>query len=638
MVSRNRQDQLIGILLRYDGWVTAAELADRLGVTPRSVRTYISQINARSGEGTAISSGPAGYHPNHSLLAEARPERTAGEPNQRLHRLARALLHSTPGVDIRSTAVSMHVSEATIESDVVRLRNLLDGTALRLERAGTRMVLSGEELAKRRLVSQLAHEEMIHGALNAEALRRAAGLEHVDPDAFAAFREELVSRLAAAGYYVNELGSADVLLHVAIAVDRVRQGRVLRSGADADRPASQARLAEMIAELTVHHFGVELGTGDAEHLAMLTLTRIVAPAGEAQAGAEVGPGIAEAVRTAVEHASAEYLVDLAQPDFLQRLSLHVHNLVQRARDHAWVRNPLTHSVKSAYPMVFQVAVAIASDIARALEITIHDDEIAYIAMHVGGRIEASNRTGTVLTATILCPGYYELHELLRSRVDRSLGSSIEVVRVETRTDPDFSSIDTDLILTTIAPPEPDERTVVLPPFVSEADMERISAVAARRRRSKRLTRLRSQLAQYLSEDAFLRPLPASGEEATIRRLAEPLLERGVIEQSYVEQTIDRERLSSTAFTDALAVPHALHMSASRTAISIGVAENSVPWGENRVQVVALVAFSDSDRQAFQTIFEQLVEVFHERDSVQRILRRGTDFPRFLDELVAVIDG
>jgi lichenan operon transcriptional antiterminator len=54
--------------------------------------------------------------------------------------------------------------------------------------------------------------------------------------------------------------------------------------------------------------------------------------------------------------------------------------------------------------------------------------------------------------------------------------------------------------------------------------------------------------------------------------------------------------------------------------------------------VAMVAFSETDRAAFQTVFEQFVEVFSERDSVQRIVRRGTDFPAFLDELVAVIDG
>ena len=80
------------------------------------------------------------------------------------------------------------------------------------------------------------------------------------------------------------------------------------------------------------------------------------------------------------------------------------------------------------------------------------------------------------------------------------------------------------------------------------------------------------------------------------------------------------------------------MTAQRTAIAVGVAAGSVAWGSGRVQVVALAAFSEQDRDAFQTVFEQLVEVFGEGDSVQRIVRRGGSFAGFLDELVAVIDG
>ena len=57
-----------------------------------------------------------------------------------------------------------------------------------------------------------------------------------------------------------------------------------------------------------------------------------------------------------------------------------------------------------------------------------------------------------------------------------------------------------------------------------------------------------------------------------------------------------------------------------------------------MQVVALVAFSETDREAFQTVFEQFVEVFSEREAVQRIVRRGADFAGFFDEFVAVVGG
>jgi lichenan operon transcriptional antiterminator len=96
-------------------------------------------------------------------------------------------------------------------------------------------------------------------------------------------------------------------------------------------------------------------------------------------------------------------------------------------------------------------------------------------------------------------------------------------------------------------------------------------------------------------------------------------------------------MSSTAFTDTIAVPHAMEMSATRTAIAIVVNETPMAWGENRVNVIALIAFSESGRKAFQDVFDQLVEVFSDRDDLQRIVRRASDFPSFLDELVHVMD-
>jgi lichenan operon transcriptional antiterminator len=97
-------------------------------------------------------------------------------------------------------------------------------------------------------------------------------------------------------------------------------------------------------------------------------------------------------------------------------------------------------------------------------------------------------------------------------------------------------------------------------------------------------------------------------------------------------------MSSTAFTDALAVPHAMEMSAARTSIAIAVNEQSMPWGDSRVNVVALIAFSAAERQAFQTVFDQFVEVFSERDDVQRIVKESVDFSSFIDALVHIMDA
>lgn len=628
--------------MRVEDWVTAASLADYLGVTPRTVRTYVVALNGRVTGAVVVESGAQGYRAGPAVrtaLSEGTVE--PGTPRDRLFQLVRRLLESELPLDVHDTADEIYVSSATVEGDLARVRGFLNGSGLTLVRQGSQVRLQGTEMAQRRLLSRLVHDQAEMTSLDFPALMRVLGEGAVGAEAYALFKNDLVDELGGLGYFVNEYAIADVLMHVAIAADRISRGRPLATGSGHLRD-DEVAVGEVLDELASRHFSIRFGDGDREFLTTLVLSRVVAPRLEsvrALARERVSPVVEEAVLEACAAAAAEFLIDLSGEDFTWRLILHVQNLSERVAGSAWSRNPLTRSLKASYPMIFEVAVYIANRLQERLGIPLVDEEIAYIAIHVGARLERNRTDDAPPTATIVCPGYHDLHSLLRSSVDRSLGKTIQVVSVETRADPDWAAMDSDLILTTIAPPRHSDRIVTIPLFLTDADVERVHTAAMRVRRARRLAGLRTELEKYFATRSFVRDLDAdSGEEAIIRRLGALLVAEGVIDDSYVERSIERERMSSTAFTESLAVPHALSMTATRTAIAVGMSDRPIPWGEHRVQVVVMVAFSDSDRAAFQTVFEQLVDVFSERDSVQRLVHKGTDLPSFLDELVAVIDG
>ena len=129
-----------------------------------------------------------------------------------------------------------------------------------------------------------------------------------------------------------------------------------------------------------------MGEGDRRRLAALVLSRVVAPgAGEPASviRSRIEPDVEDAVRVVVRRASEAFVVDLDDEDFILRLALHVQNLRLRAREQAWSRNPLTRSLKATHPMIFEIAVFVADGLQGLLGMPLLDDEIAYIAMHVG---------------------------------------------------------------------------------------------------------------------------------------------------------------------------------------------------------------------------------------------------------------
>ena len=86
-MSRARQDRVVALLTRRGEWTTAAELADAIGVTPRSIRSYVTALNARVPDGVVVESGPQGYRLGPDAGAALRttgPDASA--PRERLHR------------------------------------------------------------------------------------------------------------------------------------------------------------------------------------------------------------------------------------------------------------------------------------------------------------------------------------------------------------------------------------------------------------------------------------------------------------------------------------------------------------------------------------------------------------------------
>jgi len=637
----DKYERLLDQLVQSAGWVTATELADQLGVTTRSVRSYVTAAKAAAHPLPIITASTSGYRLNREAYATFASGVRAKDsdfdtPQDRVHHLVRRLTEAPQGLDIHELADSLFVSDSTIESDLRKVKALGEDAGVSLARHGSVVSLTGSESDHRRLLSKLFHSESAQGFLELENVQREFGSDDLGP-----FKTDLIGMLDDQGYYVNEYGVNSVLLHVAIAVDRVLRDTRPVTNPPLPRDPEKEPVTYGLAILISTHFDVQLNDTDLDYLAKLLTTRVITP-GQGQPVQEVldnyvDPTNLELVRTVVAQVSEEYLVDLNDEAFMVRLALHLGNLVSRAQDNTFSRNPLVRSIKTSYPMIYDVAVFMASQIQRAKSITMNDDEISYIALHLGSFLERQSRREERLTVAIVCPGYYDMHTILRERIESALGAELSVEVVVTRTDVDWLDFSTDLVLTTITGKGVSERVVVIQPFLTDGDIDNIRRAITRVRRHRRRAQIKDDLLLYFSDGLFLRNQQAASEVEMIRTLGALMVERGVIDESYVEGAVERELMSSTAFTDTIAVPHAMVMSASKTSIAIAVNETPMQWGDNRVNVIALIAFSSSGRSSFQEVFDQFVEVFADRGDVLELIKRSTDFATFIEELVHIID-
>src|SRR3954471_14767852 len=105
----DKTPQLIEHLSRSDSWVAASELAERLGVSTRTVRSYVTAIKAAAGPLEVITSSTSGYRHTRNAYARCAPSsgsgtRTPSSPRERVAYLVSRLTQTTQGGDVHELA------------------------------------------------------------------------------------------------------------------------------------------------------------------------------------------------------------------------------------------------------------------------------------------------------------------------------------------------------------------------------------------------------------------------------------------------------------------------------------------------------------------------------------------------------
>ncbi|MCG7311062.1 transcription antiterminator [Brachybacterium sp. ACRRE] len=652
------RQRLLGALVEAGpGAVSAEDLSRRLGVSTRSIRTYVSRLNAEH-DAEVVSSSRAGYTLDHARLASAgagaeRPDpgRRVLSPGERLSALLRSIVTADDGADVFELAEDLRVSDSTLEADLTKGRALLAIHHLRLERSGPRVRIVGPELAKRRLVRQIMTDAARSRAQFVSV--RELAIESSEPSLMG-FREGLTRILRELGLLATENNQHAILAHVAVMVGRVRQGHqfdpphAASTGDDLRRDA-----ARRIAELIETTFELRLPAGEEDYLVGLLdenttpedLSLVVAgrlaprePVPETTADAEVD--FVAVVRRIVAQVGENYLIDLDNERFIAFLSLHARNLVRRARRRQSAHIPVGQSIKDTHPLIYEVGIFIARRLELALGVEIRADEIGLISFHVGAHFQSVYARERLVRIAMISPTYLDLQDSARSLLQSATAGVGEIETIafdeaEIATGPSAP----DLIVSTV-PLQGLQRELSSPVLHLSAlpgaqDLEQVRRSVLEIAAEKRRSRVGASLVNLIEPQLFL-DLEATTREDTIAQMCAALGEAGMVEQGFHRGVLEREEMSSTSLGTGVAIPHSMVIDAHASSIAVYVPEEPIVWGEDEVSIVAMMAFSKDSREEFGELFEALIRVLSKRENVERLAGRAGTYEEFIRGLLEVI--
>jgi lichenan operon transcriptional antiterminator len=634
-MKQEKIDAFLHYLEANNGWMTATQLAKHFHVSTRTIRNYVKQINE---EETIISSSPEGYRLNKRRKVKTEQESFfQDQPTKRMHLLLKELILQTDGINIFDLSEKLFVSDSTVENDVTNANHFIKPYHLKIKQKKDVLHLIGEETAKRKLMSRIIATETSTDFLSLHTVQEA----YPEYD-IAQLKEKLIYILGKYNLYVNEYTSNSILLHLVITIDRIKENNSVAQKAPMQnlKRILELKAATDIAAMIANDYGVTLHEGEKYYLVLLlssktTLLNYQSITPETLTN-YMDQRYVTTAKELLKKVHESYYIDIDDDEFFVKFTIHIRNLVFRARNEQTARNPLTYKLKDSYPLIYEISVFISTELQKMENITIKEDEIAYIAFHIGAYFERRKELENKILCAVICPIYYDMQVELVQKIEEKFRSSLEIIQVTAEANELSLTSHIELIISTLPIKTELAPVVFVHPYITESDYELIQNQLVKIEERKNMSRVKNYLEAYFNENLFMKNIYLDSDIDYIRFMSDRMQKMGFVDENYCQAVIEREKMSSTAFNNNVAIPHSVKMNALRTGICIISNDKAVQWGEEKIQIIAMIAVHKQEGKLFTTVFESFINVLSEWDNVKE-LTKADDYVSFMSKMAALMD-
>lgn len=620
--------KLISCLSDGQSVMTASFLGEKTGISSRSVKTYVKNINAD--HPGLILSGPDGYSINKKILDDLvfEKDEIPQDQDERIRYIINYLLtmEKDEEVDIDELADSIYVSAVTIRRDLKIAKELCAHYRTDLKIANDSVSLLGKEKDKRALINAIYTKEFEQGDFDLQKMKE------VFPDYdLTLIRSITIEKCKEFNYLINGYTIDQIVLDIVIGIDRIRHSFVSDKIPESPiRNIHELDLARAITSEFEKIYDIRYSEEELQAFAIILFTHLLKIDYQSISAEELKHIIGEDVyQLAVEiiEETDDYFIRNQNEEFFTRFALHLKNLLLRARSNYINQNTLTETIKSSCPLLFDCAVNISKKIYEKTGYQINDDEIAYICIHIGSLLETSN--DSKLSCGIVMPRYYNFSDEIRNKIQNRFSSEASIKVIPEEDYKRFNSLD--LIITTDPNLQVDpSRKVVFTGILRDSDLDLIDLKIREIKKKKKIEMIVNHMMAVTSEKFFYKNPTYKDKNSFITALANDLLDRGIVGYDYLDDVFYRESISSTAF-GPIAVPHSLTMNANQTMISVALFDKPVDWGGKKVSIILMFAIHPDDKKLFHYIFDNLISLLLDEENV-RLLKSCDSYTEFISKI------
>lgn len=135
---------------------------------------------------------------------------------------------------------------------------------------------------------------------------------------------------------------------------------------------------------------------------------------------------------------------------------------------------------------------------------------------------------------------------------------------------------------------------------------------------KKLEILSQNFSNFFHQDMFyFHTAGQASKDDILYHLYLLLKDQHCVNHYFYENVLKREKAAPTAF-GSVAIPHSMKMNANKTGIAVAISPSGIQWGEQFVHLVFLIAINQTDSYIFKELYEALILLFSQKDTIQQI--------------------
>ncbi|WP_157109782.1 BglG family transcription antiterminator [Thermanaeromonas toyohensis] len=661
MVLTARTQKLLNILMEAEKPLTISYLAHCLAVSPRTIRYDLDRLRywvkergmklecrPRVGvwlEGKEIIGGEGKFLPLPELGTYV------FSPDERWKAILALLLRSEKPVTAHKLASELQVSRTTILKDLETVEEWLRYRGLELVRKpklGFQVL--GEEMKWRQAVADLlaaaADENQLYSYLQelspkSPSKQPRSFLEKIcsliskqEIKELEVIVQETINDL---NYTVAEGNFYGLLLHLAVALQRIKQGKnVFISSEQLEqlRALDEFRVAYKLAERLERTYGVKIPEGEIGNITLHFMGAKMRQGSPVQTFAGVEPYLLEIVQEFVRHTGAVLGFNFFEDkELIIALALHFRVTFHKLRWGLSLRNPLLQEIKEKYPQIFFAARQAARRLEEKCQVGIPEDEIGYLAVHLAASIERQTSREIRYKALLVCGSGIGTAQLLltilRKRLPEleivGLGSVLELPEL-------LKGSQVDYVITTVPLELKNFPVIQVNPLLQEED---ILYLRRKLLESPHKGGPPLMLKDVLTEETISLDVEVKDWEEAVRAAGRLLVRKGVVEERYVESMVRtvKELGPYIVIAPGIAMPHARpEDGVKQVGLSLVRLRPPVDFGNKANDPVDIViAIAGVDRSSHLQILAQLSKVLSDKDKLH-VLRRARSAKEIIEEV------